>query len=207
MVLGVPAVAGAQRGVVAPQGALAEIDTRLARETMRALQEGGADEKAKAVDAILASPDRFAPPVLYLLSNVLFERGDMDEAAFWFYAGQLRARVDANRCVDPTARQAVSVLNNEYGPPINRYAFKDIPKLEALIPRVVEWDKTTPRNYDHRWINLHGMDAILSTSGPPGPDASLSLPPEQWERIDDTTRADYLDGFRKAMAQIKAMKK
>lgn len=40
--------------------------------------------------------------------------------------------------------------------------FKRLTKLEELVPKVVEWDRKTPYNYDHRWINLHGMDAMLS---------------------------------------------
>ena len=207
LLLGFSATAEAEQVVVTPQDTYAEIDTQLATETMRALQKGSRKEKAQTIDAIKASPDKYAPPVFYLLSNVLFERGEKDEGAFWFYAGQLRARFDANRCADSSARQAVSALNQEYGPPINQYAFKDIPKLEALIQRVVEWDRQTPHNYDHRWINLHGMGAMLSGLGASSSDAKLSLPADQWELIAEKTRVDYLDGFQQAMAQMKGMKK
>lgn len=204
----IPSPVVAETKVVTPTGAFAQIDTRLANETIRALSTGNKKEREAAIGAIRATPENYAPPVFYLLSNVLFEMGEKDDAAFWFYVGQLRARFDANRCADTSARQAVSVLNQEYGTPINQYTFKDIPKLEALILRVVEWDRKTPHNYDHRWINLHGMSAMMSGLGAPSSDATvLSLQEDQWNDIAEKTRTDYLDGFQQAMAQMKSMKR
>jgi hypothetical protein len=198
----------AQERVVQPKGEFAQIDTRLANETIEVLAKGDAKEKQRAIQRIKDHPENFAPPVFYDLSNVLFQLGDKDDAAFWFYAGQLRARFDANRCADASARQAVGVLNERFGPPINQYAFRDIPKLEALIPRVVEWDRRTPYRYDHRWINLHGMDATMSGLGGKSEASKvLSAPREEWEKIAEKTREDYLNGFRKAIAQIKSQQK
>lgn len=199
--------AGAQTQIaVAPKGEYAQIDTRLATATIQVLAQGTTAEKRQAIESIKASPDRYAPPVFYLLSKVLFEDGKEDEGAFWFYAGQLRARFDANRCADISAREAVAVLDQQFGSPINQFMFKRLTQLEELVPRVVEWDRKTPYNYDHRWINLHGMDAMISgldadSSG--GKPASLSLPREQWNEIAEKTRADYLAGFRAAIVRIK----
>lgn len=194
---------------IKPGGKFAEIDTRLANETIQLLSSGTADEKQKAIARVKAQPENYAPPVLYALSSALFSSGDKDEAAFWFYAAQVRARVDANICADASARQAVSVLNRQYGGPINQHAFQDIPKLEALVPRAVDWERKTPYNYDRRWINLHGMSAVMSATGAQSPEASagpLSLPREQWNDIAEKTRADYLSGFKNAMTQMKNRK-
>ena len=140
-------------------------------------------------------------PIEVLIEYVaLFQQGDREDSLFWFYAGQLRARFDANRCADVSARAAVGALNEEYGPPINRYAFRNLAQLEELIPKVVAWDRRTPHDYDHRWINLHGMGAL---TGGDGETRALSLPQEQWQAIAERTRDDYLRGFREAMAQAK----
>lgn len=120
---------------VPPQGEFAKIDTRLANETMQILANGTGEQKQSIIEKIKANPENYAPPVFYLLSNVLFAGGEKDEGAFWFYTGQLRARVDANLCSDSSARQTVSVLNGTFGTAINQYTFQDIPKLEALIPK------------------------------------------------------------------------
>ena len=201
----VSAGVSAQERVVQPQGQFAQIDTRLANETIEVLQKGNAEEQQRTIEQIKDRPQNFAPPVFYVLSNVLFERGEKDDATFWFYAGQLRARFDANRCADATARQAVRELNRSFGPAINQYALQDVPRLEALIARVVEWDGRTPHRYDHRWINLHGMGAMRSgLSGRSDALAVLSAPKEEWEKIAEKTREDYLNGFRKALAKVKS---
>jgi hypothetical protein len=194
-----PAVLRPDEVAVKPRGEYARIDVRLANETIRALVNGTDAERQRAIDAIELAPQKYAPPVLSQLSNTLFAQGRQDDGAFWFYAGQLRGRFDANRCTDVSARQAVAVLTDELGPPINKYMFKDLPKLEALIPKVVEWDRRTPHEYDHRWINLHGMAAMIESldpaSGKPQP---MSLPREQWDKIAEDTRSDYLKGFTPA---------
>ncbi|MEA2604506.1 MAG: hypothetical protein QOF89_5498 [Acidobacteriota bacterium] len=207
----VPRHAEAEDITIPLKGEYTKIDIRLATETMQALAKGTSEEKRKAIESVKASPDRYAPPVFYLLSNVLFEDGKQEEAAFWFYAGQLRARFDANRCADISAREAVSVLNDQYGPPINQFMLQHrLVKLEELIPQVVEWDRKTPHNYDHRWINLHGMDAALAgldVDGSDGKPEALSLPEKQWGEIAEKTRRDYLADFREVLAQLKSQKK
>ena len=120
--------------------------------------------KKSAVDSILIDPESFNPSVLYVLSNVLFSQGKKDEAMFWFYTGQLRARNDANLCLDKTAGQAVSFLNNTFGLEINKYAFQDIEKLKTTVQKVVEYVRDHNETYDHRWISLHGMQVFLADS-------------------------------------------
>jgi hypothetical protein len=193
----------ADEHVVAPRGEYARIDVGLANETIAALTSGTESERSRAVQAVEAAPQKYAPPVFYVLSNTLFDQGRKDDGAFWFYAGQLRGRYDANRCADVSARQAIAVLNDRFGPNINLYTFKDIPKLQALIPKVVEWDRKTPHDYDHRWINLHGMNAMVeSLDSPEGKPKPLSLPRAQWNAIAEKTRTDYLEGFRQALEMV-----
>jgi secreted protein with Ig-like and vWFA domain len=81
---------------VTPKGEYATIDTRLANDSLQFLTKGTAEDRDRTIEAIQAHPENYAPPVLYGISNVLFAAGKQDDALFWFYAGQLRARVDAN---------------------------------------------------------------------------------------------------------------
>lgn len=196
----------AETKTVMPRGEYARIDTRPANETMQVLTKGTIEEKQKIIEKIKAYPENYAPPVFYLLSNVLFSDGKKDEGAFWFYAGQLRARIDANLCADSTARQAVGVLNQNYGNSINEYTLQDIPKFEELIQKIMAWERKTPYNYDRRWINLHGMGAMLSGLGAKSPESSstpLNLPKGQWNNITEKTRTDYLSDFHEAMNALK----
>ncbi len=187
-------------------GRTARIDVALANETVKILAEGRDGDKELKIKEVQAAPEKYPPPVFYALSAAFFQKGKKDDAAFWFYAGQVRARFDANRCADETARQAVAVLNEAYGPAINEYTFKNLDKLEAMIPKVIAWDRKTPHKYDHHWINLHGMGAVLKGLGDSdvkGQTSPLSLPEDQWEKIAEETRTDYLKGFRDALAEMK----
>ncbi|MBN1595846.1 ankyrin repeat domain-containing protein [candidate division FCPU426 bacterium] len=196
--------------VVTPIGEYAKIDVGHCNEMMKTLIQGSGAEKQAAIAEVTAKPDQFNPAVFYALSNALFQEGRKDEGAFWFYAGQLRARYDANRCHDISARQAVGVLNQSFGSEINQYMFQDTVKLEKCIGRVLEWDRKTPHHYDHRWINLHGMGAIISGLG--NTEAAqfsepLSMPEEEWDQIAEKTRAEYLEGFKLALDEMKTRKK
>lgn len=199
----------AETRMVEPQGVFAEIDTRLAQEAIRALSGGNAQQQQSMIATVKANPNQYAPPVFFWVSHVLFENGAQDEGAFWFYVGQLRARIDANICTDVSARQAVSLLNEQFGPPINQYMFQDIPKLEAMIPEVVKWDQKTPYLYDRRWINLHGMQAMMASMEGSNKHADplvISEPEAQWDAIAAQTRTDYLKGFTQAMVELKSRK-
>jgi hypothetical protein len=73
----------------------------------------------------------------------------------------------------------------------------------------VDWERRTPYHYDRRWINLHGMNAMLAGLGGTTSDttpSALSLPRERWDAIAEKARVDYLTGFLQAMTQLKARK-
>lgn len=183
-------------------GVYKDIDVRLAYDTMKALHDYKGEKQLKVANAIIANSENFAPPVLYTLSSVLFEQGKKDEAMFWFYAGQLRARIDANICADKSARAAIDVLNQKFGPAINKYSFQNLSLLTNTVERVITWEENTPCHYDRRWINLHGMNAMNDDTN-----STLSAPPEQWETIRKRTRDDYASELRKALATYGQLKR
>lgn len=194
---------------VHPMGVYAEIDIQRTSAALQTLASGSIADKTKVIATIERDAKDYAPPAFYALSKALFDEGRKDEGAFWFYAGQLRGRFDANRCADASARDAIDVLNDEYGTPINQYMFQRPRELAKLVDRVVEWDRKTPHNYDPRWINLHGMNAMtaaMSGKVPTNAAASMSIPASQWAEIEEQTRADYVSGFKEAMAQLKSQK-
>jgi hypothetical protein len=174
---------------VPPAGEYAAIDVARQNAALAALH---GPAPAGTVAAVLAAPHAYSPPVLAAVAAVLFADGRRGDSAFWFYAAQLRARFDANRCADPTAAGAVTVLTQHYGPEINRHAFADPARLRATVERVVAWDRATPHGYDHRWINLHGMGAFTGA-------VPLSRPAPDWPEIAERTREEYLRGLDAAL--------
>lgn len=190
MIFSISVVAG--NASVSPKGEFASIDVKTQNKMFKKLSKG----KSSYIEKVLEKPGEYNPSVLYALSDALFKKGRKDEAMFWFYAGQLRARSDANKSLDKSAGQGVRVLNQTYGMQINQYAFTNIANLESTIDKVVAWDKRTPRSYDPRWIALHGMDAFTKK-------VVAFEPGEKWTEIDDKTREEYLKGFKQAMEQMK----
>jgi hypothetical protein len=87
------------------------------------------------------------------LSKHLWEAGRKDDAVFFFYLGQLRYRAYllANPNGDPSGGRALfDALMAAMGPPINQYAFGDIPALLATIDRVIAWDDGHADDYAPR---------------------------------------------------------
>jgi len=189
---------------VRPPGDFAEIDTVATLDLMKQLRSADEKVKTKAIEQIKASPGKVAPPALCAMSNELFNQGQKDDALFWFYLGQLRARSDANKCNDISARQAVAVLNSQFGPLINKYAFrntktdykKNLADIKAVAAKVVDWDRKHPREYDPRWISLHGMGAFVNNK------ADFE-PKEKWDQINEQTRVTYLKDLDEASSMFK----
>ncbi|KMQ52283.1 hypothetical protein CHISP_0550 [Chitinispirillum alkaliphilum] len=188
------------------KGIYAEIDMSKDLEVIEALSSQDPETVEEAITKVLENPSLYTPLILYAVSNLLFLAEMKDYASMWFYLGQLRARYDANRCADPTASMAVHILNQQYGPMINQYTFQDLDKLERIVDQVMEIDRIVPYNYDHRWINLHGMEAVnmlLNDDSETAEEPVLSLPQEQWEEIWEKTRDEYLSDFREGIKQLR----
>lgn len=179
--------------VVEPQGEFAEIVVEPSTGEFKRLLK----KDRKAIERVIANPGNYNPPVLYALSYALFETGRKDEAPQWFYLGQLRARSDANKSLDTSAQQGVDVMNQNFGVPINQYAMTDLTTLETTVNRVVELDAKLPRNYDPRWIALHGADAFSEVK-------VRFEPKSKWSGIDQRSRKTYLAEFHDILPSLKS---
>jgi hypothetical protein len=184
---------------IKPKGAYKEIEVAKHNKAVEVLHGSETASKQQLIDSIIQSPNDYNPPVLYALSRELFLQDKKEQAAFWFYVAQLRARYDANICADKSATQGVTILNSTYGPDINKFAFSDIPLLESTVEKVVNFVRENEENYDHRWLNLHGMGAFINDK-----DAELSKPKELWAEIKNQTINDYHNGFKE---YLKSMQK
>jgi hypothetical protein len=119
-------IAGAQaKSDVKRVGIFKEIDVARHNTAIELLNGASGKDKRLIIDSILHHPNHYNPAVLYVLSRELFRLERKEATTYWFYLAQLRARYDANRCADISAKQAVAVLNLEFGPDINKYAFKN----------------------------------------------------------------------------------
>ena len=185
---------------VHPQGEYAAIDTKQAIETIHRLQGTVGNDNDGLISDVENNSGNYAPPVLFALTSLLYKQGRSDDAIFWFNAARLRANFDAARCADVSARSAVPALVAQIPVQLRRSQFDDPAKLKDIIHRVMQWDESTPYNYDYRWINLHGMDAIRSSMGNADTtNRPLSLPREEWGVLAQKTRTDYLGSLNAAI--------
>lgn len=170
-----------QTETIQPRGVYATIDTRPALEMIARLVADAAEERTAAIADVLARPAEQMPPVFYALANVLSrEPGRAYEAVFWYHVGRIRAVYDSLRCRDKTARQAVTALGRGLSKELRQFQNDDPQRALAVAKRALEWDTKNPRNYDHRWIALHGFQAQSS----PGADlTALTFPEKEWPDI------------------------
>nr|WP_294796467.1 hypothetical protein [uncultured Mucilaginibacter sp.] len=185
---------------VEPVGEYKNIDLSKEMKIIENLMDPKNKQKEALMESVQFSANNYTPGLLYILSAALFADEKKDKAMFWFYVAQLRARYDANRCVDKTASAAR--YNSIIGLPINEYALANLDVLKRTIDSVVTYVRLNEENYDQRWINMEGMGAFTSTVDKTSAERPLSLPKEQWPAIKTATIKEYYDGFIEAMASL-----
>ncbi|OIN04799.1 hypothetical protein [Oceanisphaera psychrotolerans] len=177
---------------VTPKGEFAQIDVSRSQQAMDAITSG----KGDTINEILKSPNDYAPPVLYLMSAIMFDNDYQDQATFWYYAAQLRARSDANKSGDKTAHGAVNQLNQRFGARIAPASLSNPDRLQSIVSQVLEWDSEQTRNYDARWIALQSKDVVTETK-------VNFMPREKWQEIDAMTRNQFRQGLDKALTRLR----
>lgn len=180
---------------VKPKGVYADINLSNDVRVINVLLDTNLSHPRLAlIDTIERDPNKYTPPVLYALSNILFVQKRYTEGCFWFYVAQLRARYDVNRCADKTAN--ASAYNQSFGPVINEYAFKHTDSLKMIMPKVVDFVRTNEELYDQRWINLSGMGAMTASLGSKSTNKELSIASDQWPAIKKKTIDAYYSDFK-----------
>jgi hypothetical protein len=188
---------------VAPKGKYAEIDTKPIVAVMLKLRNSIGHENDELVHDIEQHSDKYAPPVFFSLAELLYRQNDLSDAIFWFNAGRLRAEFDAARCADISARQAVNILVLGIPTELRKAQFDNLNQLHSINQKVIQWDKATAYNYEYRWINLHGMNAMRSGLGQSEADSEpLSLPQSTWAALANKNRDDYSKSLKSAIALI-----
>ena len=103
-----------------------------------------------AADEIIKSPESLQEPLqVFGPALVLFQHGRKEDAVFWFYAAQMRARQQL--VFEKGDRgQLLAIMMGTVGMPINNYAFQDTRRLDRTLERVLQWDRTTPNPFKEK---------------------------------------------------------
>ena len=161
------------------------IDTRASLELAQKLSARSRQIREEAIREALSKPSEQMPPVFYALANALArEPGRAYDAVFWHHVGRLRAVFDALRCRDKSVRKIVPGLGRNLNKELRKFQNEDPQRVLAIARKAIEWDLQNPRNYDHRWVFLHGKAA---KNPPPGDfsaaGAQLTYPESEWPDI------------------------
>jgi uncharacterized protein YcfL len=96
----------------------------------------------------LKSEIQIKHPVTYFeLAGQLLKEGKMDEAAVWYYVGQIRYRayLTANPGLEPSGDPALyGSLKYVLGTPINEYAGSNPDNWVKLIEQAIQWHHENP---------------------------------------------------------------
>jgi len=109
--------------------------------------------QVKALETVLKAPDQFSALILYLGANVAFKENRLEDSAFLFYAGQLRARFD-KECFPPKGTGgdnpflAYAALSQQVGSAINPAVMAEPKVFAEAIERVKKWNPKAPKGYE-----------------------------------------------------------
>lgn len=133
----------------------------LAQQNSQPIQpavKGGlpAEDRLKSCDANIAitaaqeivnNPATLKEPMnLFSAAFAFFQNGRKDEGVFWFYAAQLRTKLQL--IVENGDRgQIMTIMQMTMGEPINNYALQNTSNLIQILDRMLVWDKKTANPY------------------------------------------------------------
>ncbi|WP_139326939.1 hypothetical protein [Shewanella sp. UCD-KL21] len=96
------------------------------------------------------------PSSYIILAAKLLKEGKPDEAAKWYYVGQMRFRayLMANPNIDPSGDPALySSLKYVVGTPINEYAGQNPDHWVDLIEESIKWNSENPNGFTPKLSN------------------------------------------------------
>ena len=126
-------------------------------KALAGLQGAKSEGEAAAPLAYILSHAREAPsPHLFVASAAAMQSRHLEDAAFLFFAAQLRARSDLAR-FPPTAKGGDSpavllgALSQQVGSVVNPAILREPKSFANVISRISAWSLATPPSYDPTW--------------------------------------------------------
>lgn len=111
--------------------------------------ETAPEVQAKSVFPISESFLADHPSKIWMEAASLIEAGDMENAAIWFYAGQLRYRVLLECPAQQAAPQDLIVFSAQFEtmePRVNGWAARHLGEFVTILDDVLAWDEANAAN-------------------------------------------------------------
>ena len=127
-------------------------------EHSKKLKDADAKSIVELSTELKKQQEKLRAEVMYVTAIRLYDLGHKDDAVYWFYTAQYRARVfisilDKEKVgsIGSEAfelKQAYGAFNQLAGTYINGYAFGELDKLEKTLTKVIDQGKSLPKYGD-----------------------------------------------------------
>ncbi|MBS0616297.1 MAG: hypothetical protein JSR58_07100 [Verrucomicrobia bacterium] len=162
--------------IVKPQDEYATIDTKESNHLLDTLLDPNSPAKTKRsiITQIDKDPGSYIPIVL-MAAGIYYLEHDLDKAAHYCRAASFRTIVDVEWAQDSSLQDVPGIIHYNIQKAVAKHITTPEKKeawlksLQKATRELIAWDKTTPRNYDRRWVCLHSIGAFTGR-----PIASLS---------------------------------
>ena len=163
----------------------------------KALHDRPFSENAVIVPWLKSHIRQLAPNYLYELSRRVFSYS-REEAFAWYWVGHIRARYDAIRCRDRTARQGILALSN-IAPDVQEALYEDDAQARSAATMALVMEVEFPTGTLPLWICRLGTQDILAERE--GKTLLLFdevvVPASEWKTLRDRIRAGFSEGIEK----------
>lgn len=121
----------------------------LTQKAIDIFAKGTSEQKRAMIEEVKSNSGSYDPMALMAVSASLFHKFEDDDALFWYLAAHLRADTDYRIC--QRKENSYSSFKLGISPVAEYYTRLESEKLAALVPKVLEWDRQTPINYNMQW--------------------------------------------------------
>ncbi len=145
---------------------------------------GSPDEQKNIVSAFVEDNSKSDPTFLYLAANTAYRTGEIKEAAFLFYAAQIRKRFDYKRygLGDANGNNIQTYwgfLNQTIGESVNPAITRRPQEFSEVVDMLAKWQVVPADDA----LYVHTMYG------------AYALPKNQWQAAADSIKKDFMDNY------------
>lgn len=206
---------------LSPEDALKKTDTLVEWPYYADLMTIGNDTGLKKIIQMIdRDPGSVPPKGLFYAAKALSDKGEFEKAAFYFYAGQLRATFDMARFPPYTPQdkkpQMDSRTQDQRGSVPARAEAREkaqvnpheaISMLALSIGQpIAKWAMAEPERLEKLMAEIREWDLATPYAYKPDYDISHAAPFETWPQLLTKTRNDYFTRVRQIAAGLRSVK-
>ncbi len=148
-----------------------------------------AADRTTTLDMLTTHQSSGGFPALFCIARHHWFAGNKDEACRWFVRASVVYSVDAQRCTDPTSRQAVQAVKAHFAP-LSEYLKQYDRQVERQwIQEALDFEQALADREPASWIAAHGLAAFKGKPAGSATTPGAFLPEEQWRSAREAERA------------------